>query len=144
MIKSNPKKWLLLFSLIYISAIAFKSFDNEDFVAKSFEVAAPLYSNLLKKTEGNSKNYPHSLLSDGSIKYYDIDEWTGGFWPGSLWYMYAYTKDPKWKDAATKWTNSLENNQYNTKHHDIGFMMYCSYGNALKFDNNLVRVESYQ
>lgn len=110
--------------------------NDDGFVQKSFNTAAPLYSNLLKTTEGNFTNYPHSFLENGKIKYYKIDEWTGGFWPGILWYMYEYTKDAKWKKAATEWTNSLESNQYNTKHHDIGFMMFCSYGNALKFDNN--------
>lgn len=107
-----------------------------DFVAKSFNTAAPLYTNLLQKTSGNFKNYPHSILADGSIKYYQIDEWTGGFWPGSLWYMFEYTKEQKWKDAALAWTNSLESNQFNSNHHDIGFMMYCSYGNAIRFVDN--------
>ena len=106
---------------------------QSNFVDKSFKTAAPLYNNLLAKTKGNFVDYPHSLYPDGSIKYLQIDEWTGGFWPGALWYMYEYTKDNKWKDAALAWTNSLESNQYNTAHHDIGFMMYCSYGNALRF-----------
>ncbi|WP_443936812.1 glycoside hydrolase family 88 protein [Pedobacter sp. MW01-1-1] len=104
-----------------------------DFVAKSFKAAAPLYDNLLAKTSGNYTDYPHSLSADGTIKYLQIDEWTGGFWPGALWYMYEFTKEDKWKNAALTWTNSLESNQFNTAHHDIGFMMYCSYGNALRF-----------
>ncbi|MGV3547309.1 MAG: glycoside hydrolase family 88 protein [Pedobacter sp.] len=106
---------------------------KSDFVAKTFKTAAPLYDNLLAKTKGNFIDYPHSLYPDGNLKYLQIDEWTGGFWPGALWYMYEYTKDTKWKDAALAWTHSLESNQFNTSHHDIGFMMYCSYGNALRF-----------
>lgn len=116
------------------------SFAQEsDFVTRSFQKASPLYDNLLAKTAGNFKDYPHSLYENGEIKYLQIDEWTGGFWPGALWYMYEFTKDEKWKTAALAWTNSLESNQYNTAHHDIGFMMYCSYGNALRF----VKDESY-
>ncbi|MNK23543.1 Unsaturated chondroitin disaccharide hydrolase [compost metagenome] len=107
-----------------------------DFVGKSFNAAAPLYDNLLAKTAGNFKDYPHSLYENGELKYLQIDEWTGGFWPGALWYMYEFTKNEKWKTAALAWTNSLERNQYNTAHHDIGFMMYCSYGNALRFVND--------
>lgn len=107
-----------------------------NFVEKSFHTAAPLYDNLLLKTKGNFKDYPHSLYENGEIKYLQIDEWTGGFWPGILWYMYDFTKNEKWKKAALEWTHSLESNQYNTSHHDIGFMMYCSYGNAIKFVNN--------
>ncbi|MFC5285057.1 glycoside hydrolase family 88 protein [Pedobacter alpinus] len=130
---------VLKYSFLAILLILLNTFNvngQDEFVKKSFTTADPLYTNLLKATEGNFKNYPHSFLENGNIKYYQIDEWTGGFWPGSLWYMYEYTKEEKWKKAATAWTNSLESNQYNTKHHDIGFMMYCSYGNALKFDDN--------
>lgn len=109
---------------------------QNDFIAKSFSVAGPLYEKLLKTTAGNFKNYPHSLNPDGSIKYLQIDEWTGGFWPGILWSMYEYTKEEKWKTQARAWTESLESNQFNTTHHDIGFMMFNSYGKALKFEQN--------
>ncbi|SFG83347.1 glycoside hydrolase family 88 protein [Pedobacter insulae] len=125
----------LLALIVVFSFIALKTKD-EDFVKRSFDTAAPLYTSLLNLTGDNFKNYPHSFLPNGTVKYYQIDEWTGGFWPGSLWYMYEYTKDEKWKTAAQKWTNSLESNQFNANHHDIGFMMYCSYGNAIRFDNS--------
>ncbi|MCH7397244.1 glycoside hydrolase family 88 protein [Belliella sp. DSM 107340] len=107
---------------------------NVDFVDQSFQAAKPLYSNLLKTTSGNFTDYPHAINPDGTIKYLQIDEWTGGFWPGILWYMYEYTEDDQWKQAALEWTHSLEPNQFNTSHHDIGFMMFCSYGNALRFE----------
>jgi rhamnogalacturonyl hydrolase YesR len=79
--------------------------------------------------------YPRSS-KNGFLTYVTIEEWTGGFWPGALWYVYEFTQDPKWKEAATKWTESLESNQFNTKHHDIGFMMYNSYGNAYRLTKN--------
>ncbi|TKB99683.1 glycoside hydrolase family 88 protein [Pedobacter cryotolerans] len=126
---------LVLALVIFISFTALKTKDD-DFVKRSFDAATPLYTSLLNLTGDNFKNYPHSFLPNGTVKYYQIDEWTGGFWPGSLWYIYEFTREEKWKIAALKWTNSLESNQFNDKHHDIGFMMYCSYGNALRFDNN--------
>ncbi len=128
-------KVILGLVFLFVCSTAWK-LKEDDFVKRSFATAAPLYTNLLAKTEGNLKDYPHSILPNGELKFYQIDEWTGGFWPGSLWYMYEYTKEEKWKIAAQKWTNSLESNQFNTNHHDIGFMMYCSYGNALRFDAN--------
>lgn len=134
--KLTVLKYSFLPAILIFLSIAWAAKKEDDFVKKSFTTAAPLYSNLLKTTSENFKNYPHSFLENGNIKYYQIDEWTGGFWPGALWYMYEYTKDEKWKIAATKWTNSLESNQYNTNHHDIGFMMYCSYGNAIRFNDN--------
>ena len=99
-----------------------------------FSTAVQQYSTLLDSANVQMK-YPRSS-KNGNLTYVTIEEWTGGFWPGALWYVYEYTQDPKWKEAATKWTESLESNQFNTKHHDIGFMMYNSYGNAYRLTNN--------
>jgi rhamnogalacturonyl hydrolase YesR len=57
-------------------------------------------------------------------------DWTPGFFPGELWYLYEWTGDEKWKDRAEKWTATLEPLKTFTGNHDIGFMIYCSYGNA--------------
>jgi unsaturated chondroitin disaccharide hydrolase len=62
------------------------------------------------------------------------DDWMSGFFPGILWYIYENTQDPGIGSEARKWTQSLENQKYLTKHHDIGFMMYCSFGNALRLN----------
>ena len=99
-----------------------------------FITAVQQYRTLLDSANEQMK-YPRSS-KNGNLTYVTIEEWTGGFWPGTLWYMFEYTQDPKWKEAATKWTESLESNQYNTKHHDIGFMMYNSYGNAYRLTKN--------
>jgi len=122
--------------LVFTVLSCFSQQTEDELVRKSFNAAKLLYKNLLAKTAGDLTHYPHSLYTADSIKYYDISEWTGGFWPGILWYMYDYTKDTTWKKAASVWTESLEANQFNTAHHDIGFMMYCSYGNALRFQQN--------
>ncbi len=54
------------------------------------------------------------------------------FFPGTLWYIYEYTRDEKIKDYAWLFTNRLYNEQYNRGTHDLGFILYCSYGNALR------------
>lgn len=63
-------------------------------------------------------------------------DWTSGFYSGILWYMYDQTKDPKWEQAARKWTSGLEKEKYNTYTHDLGFMLYCSFGNGLRLSND--------
>ncbi|MEE9361292.1 MAG: glycoside hydrolase family 88 protein [Cellulophaga sp.] len=59
-------------------------------------------------------------------------DWTSGFFPGSLWYLYALTNDVTWKSRAVRYTESLDTIQYWEGNHDVGFIMECSYGNALK------------
>ena len=56
--------------------------------------------------------------------------WTAGHFPGSLWYLYEATGDAFFRDRATAWTEILAPNSVVTNHHDVGFIMYCSFGNA--------------
>ena len=56
--------------------------------------------------------------------------WTSGHYPGSLWYLYEATGDAFFKDRATVWTENLIPISKFTGNHDIGFMMFCSFGNA--------------
>jgi unsaturated chondroitin disaccharide hydrolase len=57
-------------------------------------------------------------------------DWTSGFYPGMLWHLYGYTGDAFWRGSAEKVTAMLEQQQYNTEDHDIGFRIGCSYGNG--------------
>lgn len=66
-----------------------------------------------------------------------VKDWCSGFWPGSLWYAYEASNDESLKDIATKFTMPLEIiSKSKARDHDIGFMMYCSYGNAYRLTGN--------
>jgi hypothetical protein len=58
--------------------------------------------------------------------------WTSGFYPGTLFYLYEFSHDTALAREAKDRLKLLEKEQYNKGTHDLGFMMYCSYGNALK------------
>ncbi|MCB8998896.1 MAG: glycoside hydrolase family 88 protein [Bacteroidales bacterium] len=62
--------------------------------------------------------------------------WCSGFFPGSLWYLYEYTGDSSLMQMAIKRTEVLEKEKNNRGTHDLGFMLYCSYGNALHSEDN--------
>ncbi|HEY4286814.1 MAG TPA: glucuronyl hydrolase [Puia sp.] len=62
----------------------------------------------------------------------DVGWWTSGFYPGTLLYLYEYSHDTSLLREAKARLLLLEKEQYNKGTHDLGFMMYCSYGNALK------------
>lgn len=76
--------------------------------------------------------FPRSTKPDGSYRLEEATDWTSGFYPGSMWLAYELTGDEALAKEARKYTNRLENIQYYTGNHDIGFMMYCSYGQALR------------
>ena len=83
---------------------------------------------------------PRALSNEGNLIYTPAHGWTSGFFPGSLWYMYELTGDRYWADKAVRHTEILEQVQYNTGHHDTGFMIGCSYGNGLR----LLQKEEYK
>ncbi len=56
--------------------------------------------------------------------------WTSGFYPGSLFYLYQATKDTALYNEAISRLRILEKEQFNKGTHDLGFMMFCSFGNA--------------
>jgi unsaturated chondroitin disaccharide hydrolase len=56
--------------------------------------------------------------------------WCSGFYPGTLLYLYEETKDQQLYDEAMRILQVLEKEKNNTTTHDLGFMMFCSFGNA--------------
>ncbi|MBC7903673.1 MAG: glycoside hydrolase family 88 protein [Gemmatimonadaceae bacterium] len=60
----------------------------------------------------------------------DTKWWCSGFYPGTLWMIYDATKDEAIKAEALKRLAILEKEKNYTGNHDLGFMMYCSFGTA--------------
>lgn len=75
---------------------------------------------------------PRTIRTDGSIVYVPIDDWTSGFFPGSMWLLHELTSDAKWQTLATKYTEDLDSVKHLKWHHDIGFMIGCSYLNGYR------------
>ena len=76
-----------------------------------------------------------STWKNGRIDYVPVDDWVSGFFAGTLWYMYELTGDEAWVARARKHTEILDSVQYLQWHHDVGFMVYDSYGNGLRLKN---------
>ncbi len=90
----------------------------------------------LKEAEKANK-IPRTISKDGTIHWTNPKfDWTEGFYPGSLWYMYEYTNDETWKNAAEKFQSLFENHKYKTNSHDLGFIFNCSYGNGYRLTKN--------
>src|SRR5690606_36569707 len=82
--------------------------------------------------------FPQSIKEDGSLDTRPSHWWGSGFFGGSLWYIYEYSQDNKWKEAAHKWTMAVEKEKNNTRTHDLGFMLYCPFGNGYRLTGNEV------
>ena len=83
---------------------------------------------------------PHGWnAKSGKLDMRSIYWWTSGHFPGSLWYLYEATGDDFFKDRAAVWTESIAPNSKVTDNHDVGFIMYCSFGNARR----LLKTDKY-
>ncbi|NDW09736.1 glycoside hydrolase family 88 protein [Dysgonomonas sp. 520] len=88
----------------------------------------------------SSQMLPRNILSDQkhwNMVPVEISEWTAGFWPGILWYDYENTKDAHVLDYATHYTDLLHPlTKLPAYDHDLGFQIFCSYGNAYRLTGN--------
>ena len=96
-----------------------------------FLVAEQHLSNQLKAVPEPTV-YPRTIGKDGKLIATPKNDWTEGFYPGCLWYIYEHNREENWKQSAIKWTEALEPMKKLTSHHDIGFLIYCSFGNAYR------------
>jgi len=58
--------------------------------------------------------------------------WCSGFYPGTLLLLSEGTGDKELLNLALAKLKHLEKEQYNKGTHDLGFMLFCSFGNALR------------
>jgi unsaturated chondroitin disaccharide hydrolase len=75
---------------------------------------------------------PPRTVERGVLVRVPREDWTSGFFPGVLWLLYEATGEAAWRDAARRFTDTLEPLRRFRDHHDVGFMLGCSYGNALR------------
>ena len=102
----------------------------------NIKFAVKQYSDMTDIIESSDKVLnPRTIDADGNIVYIPGDDWCSGFFPGSMWYLFALTNDPKWSRLGEKYTEDLDSIQHLTWHHDVGFMIGSSFLNGLRFNN---------
>lgn len=79
---------------------------------------------------------PRTTDKNGRLVFTTLDDWTSGFFPGTLWYLYEFTGDSTWLHSAIRYTEGMERIKYYRGNHDIGFMIFCSFGNGLRLTRN--------
>lgn len=75
---------------------------------------------------------PRNSEPDGTLNLVPSKDWTSGFFPGELWFLYEYTQNNFWKKKAQQHTDILEKEKMNGSTHDMGFKGYCSFGNGYR------------
>lgn len=84
----------------------------------------------------DSMSIPRSMtIKTNTIKKVPSRDWTSGFFAGNLWQLYRLTGNEAYKNQAQKWTPFSKKESVNSNSHDVGFKVFCSFGEALKVEN---------
>ena len=84
----------------------------------------------------DSMSMPRSMIiKTNTIKKVPSRDWTSGFFAGNLWQLYRLTGNEAYKIQAQKWTPFSKKESVNSNSHDVGFKVFCSFGEALKVEN---------
>jgi unsaturated chondroitin disaccharide hydrolase len=79
---------------------------------------------------------PKTIDKNGNLETCNSSWWVSGFFPGQLWYLYEYSKNDSLKKWAELYTERVSDQQYTTNNHDVGFMIFCSFGNGYRITGN--------
>mgnify|MGYP000723173268 FL=1 len=104
---------------------------TDSFIEKNVAFARAQIGNEIQIIEKSEKFInPVTLKTDSTIYYCDYADWRSGFFPGSVWYLYELSGDTTLLSLADKYTSAIEEAKKLTWHHDVGFMINCSFGNG--------------
>jgi hypothetical protein len=93
-------------------------------------------SEVAKAKLRNPKVVSPRSMRDDTLFMVPSKDWTSGFYAGNLWYTYELTNDEFWKHKAIEFTAPIENEKNDKTTHDLGFKLYCSFGNGYRLSSN--------
>ncbi|WP_369838803.1 glycoside hydrolase family 88 protein [Chryseobacterium tongliaoense] len=100
-------------------------------IQDEFHFADKQYRYLMKNIPQDKMPQSYNAAT-GKVISREITWWCSGFYPGSLWMIYEQTKDPEIRKEAERTLSLIEPNKTFTRDHDLGFMMFSSFGNAYR------------
>jgi len=127
---------VIIFSVVSIFSLAQGANDEmRKLIKDNFEFADSQYRYMMTLLPAGMTPQSYEAKDNKFISR-DIQWWCSGFYPGSLWYIYEQTEDPVIRKEAERMLEVIKPNESYTGNHDLGFMMYCSFGNAYRLTKN--------
>jgi unsaturated chondroitin disaccharide hydrolase len=121
--------------LVYPGASVASLSSTDSLAAKGLEYSRTV---LRRNAEGLdlAAGYPRVTLADGRWEQRPYNQWTSGFFAGTLWYMYRADKAPHWRALAEKWTAGIAPAKDIRTTHDLGFIVFDSFGHGYDLTGN--------
>lgn len=131
-------KKLSVFAIAILSIISTSCSKQEslsDVIERGLNVSTQQSLLLAKEIESQENRLPRTF-QNGELKTTNYRGWVSGFFPGTLWYLYENTPTEELKNYAELYTARVEPAKDLTSTHDLGFMLYCSFGNGYRLTKN--------
>jgi unsaturated chondroitin disaccharide hydrolase len=128
----SPAIFLILSVLCGSTEGGIDSTSLEYLVRNSLDVARHQSIAMARSLKDQPARLPKTLTHDGALETCGPEWWTSGFFPGVLWYLFEDSRDPVLKSFAQEYTLRVEAQKHVTTHHDLGFMIFCSFGNGYR------------
>lgn len=131
-------------SFVYIAVFVISCKPNRadisQIVEKGLDVATEQALIMAKSLEDKKGLLPRNF-ENNQLKTANYRSWISGFYPGVLWYLYEDSANEELVKYANLYTQRVENAKFITNNHDLGFMLYCSYGNGYRLTKNTQYLE---
>lgn len=128
------KACVLILSLLFTissSAQEMKQVNMKLLIEDNLQFATSQYKLLASKIPATVM--PRTFnATKGELVTSATDWWTSGFFPGTLWYLFESTGDTAMKAEGERRLAILEKEKFYTGNHDLGFMIFNSFGNAYR------------
>lgn len=121
-----------------LSLFLFYTVNAQPFVNQSLDYSVKQAEKTLQLIPDKSKDIPRNINTNSqNWRFVNFRDWTSGFWPGTLWYLYEYSHDKKLKIEADRFSRLLTPlSQEPAFDHDLGFQIFCSFGNGYRLTEN--------
>ena len=103
-------------------------------VERDIALASSQTTQLLASMQ-NRTGFPRTV-EQGELKTVTVGDWTAGFFPGTLWYLFEATGNASWRAAAAEYTARTAPAKFDKSQHDLGFMLGAGYGNGYRLTGN--------
>jgi len=139
MMKMKKQILMVLCSALGICTVQGQSSDlklSKEFIQQNLNDAARQIKVLANEIP--NEKFPKTFENNKEV-FSSSSWWCSGFYPGTLWYLYEGTQDRGLLQKVEEKLPYLEKEKYNKGTHDLGFMLFCSFGNGLRLTGDSVK-----
>ncbi|RZM26485.1 MAG: glucuronyl hydrolase [Pedobacter sp.] len=131
-----------LFLMLTFSILQFAAMAQKPNLKKAFSLAETQTLLMLKEVAQaktvakNPDLVSPRTLENGQLKLVASRDWTSGFFPGVLWFLYENSNNADWLELAKIYSAPIEKEKTNGITHDMGFKIYCSIGSGFRLSKD--------